>query len=188
MNPTLDVAGQTGLRDIRGPVPIPSPWTLPLAIAGAIVIGLLLGLWVARRRGREKPAEPAPPADRVALERLERARALLDPARAREFVGLASSVVREYVEAISGTHAPRLTTDEFLRELARAQTSPLAASRGLLEDFLRHCDLVKFARAELARDEMEGLLDSARRVVIETRTTVPGPAPAPVRVQEVAER
>ena len=53
--------------------------------------------------------------------------------------------------------------------------TPLAEHRALLEDFLMHCDLPKFARWQLSTAEMESMHESARAFIINTR---PGAAPA----------
>jgi hypothetical protein len=44
----------------------------------------------------------------------------------------------------------------------------LAHHRDLLADFLRHCDLAKFARWILSVGEMETMLQSAHNFVLET--------------------
>jgi hypothetical protein len=41
----------------------------------------------------------------------------------------------------------------------------------LLGDFLRHCDLAKFARWILSNDEMETMLQSAHNFVLDTGKT-----------------
>ncbi|CAG0980844.1 hypothetical protein MYXO_01845 [Myxococcaceae bacterium] len=146
------------IRDISAPIPIPDPsaW-IGFLLVGSIVLAiaaLAVGFW------RRRSASPASAEER-ALERLGEARALIDPSRAREFAFAVSTAVRFYIEERFDERAAHRTTDEFLRELALCERSPLAARRGLLERFLAHCDLVKFARLSLAREEMEALLELA---------------------------
>jgi len=163
------------IRDIRGPLPIPIAWLVPLlVVVGLLVAGLVF--WLVRRwwiRRRLRPVPPRPP-DEVALERLAAARALLDPAHAREFSFAVSEALRVYIEERFALLAARRTTDEFLADLLRAPAPALAAHAALLEDFLRRSDLVKFARAPLARPEMEGMLDGATRFVRDTRPGAEG--------------
>ena len=71
--------------------------------------------------------------------------------------------------ALSAGRAARRTTDEFLNDLVRTPTAGLASHADMLGDVLRQGDLVKFARATLANDEMEALHRSAVRFVQETR-------------------
>jgi hypothetical protein len=168
------------IRDIRGPLVIPIPWLMPALIAGGVVLALLLG-WLARRwwKRRKLRVPPPRPADEVALERLEAARKLIDPERAREFCFAVTEAVRFYIEDRFAVHAARRTTDEFLNDLVRTPTAGLASHAAMLGDVLRQGDLVKFARATLARDEMEELHQSAVRFVRETRTGSAPPATAP---------
>jgi len=161
------------IRDIRGPVAIPVPWVVPALVAGGVLLALLLG-WLGRRwwRRRKLRVPPPRPADEIALERLEAARGLIEPARAREFCFAVTEAVRFYIEDRFAVRAARRTTDEFLVDLVRTPTAGLAAHGELLGDVLRQGDLVKFARATLARDEMEALHRSAVRFVQETRSPV----------------
>jgi len=144
------------IRDIRGPIAIPIAWLLPLLIVGGVLLAALLGFlgwrWWKRRKNRIPPPRPA---DEVALERLEAARAFLDPAHAREFCFAVSEAIRFYIEDVFAVRAARRTTDEFLGDLVHRPTPGLVEHKAPLEEFLQRSDLVKFARAPLARDEME---------------------------------
>lgn len=165
------------IRDIRGPVDIPPAWLLPVEIAA--VAALLAALaWLAWRWWRRaRPGSPAPTPEEVALARIEAARALMIPGRAREFGAAVSEAVRRYVEDRFGMRARPRTTDEFLADLLRDATPALAGQREPLADFLAHCDLAKFARLPLATAEMEALAASARRFVAASRPAV-GDGPA----------
>jgi len=158
------------IRDIRGPLPIPVAWLLPLLVLGGLLLALLAG-WLLRRwwRRRKLAVPPPRPADEVALERLEAARALLDPAHAREFCFAVSEAIRVYIEERFAVLAARHTTEEFLADLVRTPAPGLASHAALLDDFLRTSDLVKFGRAPLQRDEMEAMHASACRFVRDTR-------------------
>jgi len=168
----MDDAATATLRDIRGPVAIAEWTTLLVVLAALAVVALVVWLGLRRRR----PAVAAAPAktpSELARERLTAARALMDPARAREFSQVVSEAVRDYVEGRFGARAPRRTTDEFLREAAREPGSELGRHALLLDAFLHCCDLVKFARAPLTRDEMEVLHGSAWRFVEESAPPPP---------------
>jgi hypothetical protein len=158
------------IRDIHGPVPIPYPWLVPLAVVLALAAAAGVA-WLASRwwRRRHRAAPPAKTPYQVAVERLIRARALIAPGAAREFGAAVSEVVRWWIEERFGARAPRRTTEEFLHEVVAAPGSPLVAYAPLLHDFLGHCDLAKFARHPLTPTEMEAMWDSARRFVEDTR-------------------
>jgi hypothetical protein len=160
MNPTL--------RDIRGPVAIADWTTLVVVLAALAVVALVVWLGLRRRRPSATVSLPPKTPGELARERLAAARALMEPPRAREFSQAVSEAVREYVEGRFGARAPRRTTDEFLREAARDPDSELGRHAPLLDAFLHRCDLVKFARSPLTRDEMEGLHGSAWRFVEES--------------------
>ena len=165
--PAANVAPAEDIRDIRGPISIPSPWRwLSAAAAGVAVLALLYAAWLwYRRRATAKAKQP----HEIALERLERARALMKPELAREYSFAISEITRDYIERRFDVRAARRTTDEFLRDLVHQSDSPLAAHQSLLADVLRYCDLAKFARWQLDMAEMEAMHDSARAFITATR-------------------
>ena len=135
-------------------------------IAGAVLLALgALGIWRWLRR-RRQPRVLLP--FEVALQRLEEMRALMQPARAREFSIAVSDVVRRYIEERFGVTATHRTTEEFLHDLLESSHAPLARHRALLSEFLQQCDLVKFAGMSLTLHNMESLHHSARAFVLET--------------------
>ena len=154
------------IRDIRGPKPIPSSWLWPLWLAGgAALAALLYAGWLWNRR-RALAAALLP--YEIALARLEEARALMQPKNAREFSIAVSEIVRHYIEVRFQVCAARRTTEEFLYDLLESPDALLASHRALLAEFLRHCDLAKFARWILSSEEMDTMLESACRFVRET--------------------
>lgn len=160
------------IRDIRGPISIPSPWRwLWIPLAAMALLGLLYAGWRWYRLfAKAKARTPF----ETALERLERAKTLMKPEQAREYSFAVSEIVREYIEQRFGERAARRTTQEFLRDVVNQPGAALARHSSLLEEFLRHCDLAKFGRWQLDVPQMESMQESAHTFILGTR---PQPEP-----------
>jgi len=162
------------LRDIKPPLVIPSGWALAAWIAGAIVVATLAFFawryW--RRRRSLVPPIPVVPAHIRARQKLEQALGLLG--QPREFCILVSDTIRLYLEERFDFRAPERTTEEFLHEL-RETNLLLPEQKDSLGEFLKRCDLVKFARYEPGEPELRDLHGAALRLVEETE---PRPVPA----------
>jgi Domain of unknown function (DUF4381) len=158
MSPLAAAGGD--IRDIRGPISVPPthPWW-PYALAAACVIALALAVVYAIRRRRR-----AVPSDVRALLALDAARELIDRADPMGFSTSVSAAVRSYVEDAFSVHAPKLTTEELLGTLM-TDAGPVASHRAELGTFLEFCDLAKYARWSLSRNDMTGMLDSATAFV-----------------------
>lgn len=155
------------IRDIRGPKIIGSERILlPAIVAGAVLLGLCAyGIW--RWRHRAAQVRELLPHE-SALRRLEEIRALMQPENAREFAIAVSDVIRHYVEQRFGIIATQRTTEEFLQDLLGSPDGPLNRFRERLGEFLRECDLVKFAATSPSLPVMEALHDNARTFVRES--------------------
>ena len=160
------------IHDIRGVISIPYPllWLMYI-VGGAALAAVLYYAWKWLHRTVIRPKLP----HELALERLEAARALMNEGQVREYAFAVSEAVRLYIEQRFGEKARRRTTEEFINDLLKQTGTPLAEHRALLEDFLMHCDLPKFARWQLSTAEMESMHESARAFIINTR---PGAVPA----------
>lgn len=180
--PSAGIGGRGGadndgdIHDIRGPKPIDNGWLVPaLVFAGLLAAGGAYAAWRWHSRRRRSPDRT--PLD-IARERLERARQLQQQGLGREFSIEVSSTVREYIESRFQVMAAHRTTDEFLHDLLESADPVLAAHRALLENFLQSCDLAKFGGGNLSIENMEALLHSARRFVVES---APPQASGPVQ-------
>jgi len=177
---TNAVAVPPQLRDIKGPIEI-ATWT-DWAIRGAVVLAALALLaaawwWWRRKRPVAAPPRLIPPDER-ARERLAAAFALID--QPERFCTTVSEIVRVYLEERFGLRAPERTTEEFLAELPRNAVLE-ARHKAFLSDFLTGTDLVKFAKFEPGRKELEDLHAAAVRLVEETTPRfVPPPPGQPV--------
>lgn len=169
-------------EDIRGPKPpveIPLPEKLPIALCAGIAGGvalLVLAWWIWQKlRSRKQAADPSAVAI-SALADLENNRESL---AAEAFADRAAQAVRHYIAGRFGIAAPRRTTEEFLRELAKDDHSPLAAEGDHLRVFLKSCDLAKFAGTRLDASQRGELLDSARGFIRATAAPAVKPAAQP---------
>lgn len=166
-------AAQDTLRDIKPPVEIVNVWLWVILgavalILAAIAIGLIL--YFALRKKIIVPPPLIPPHVR-AKEKLKEALELIS--QPKPFCILVSNTLRVYLEERFKFHAPERTTEEFLHEL-QATDRLLPDQKESLGEFLKRCDLVKFACYEPRETELRDLYDSAVRLVEETE-----PAPAP---------
>ena len=167
-------ADLSAVKDIAPPVPLlrrgipPWVWIVASGLGG---VGLLAGGWWWYRR-RQRAAivpllqRPAHMLALAALEHLQR-QDLMRQARIEEFYVRLSTILRRYVELRFGLRAPEQTTEEFLVS-ALATGGLIAAHRDLLEMFLQHCDLVKFARHRPTPGAMEETFESAKTFVEHT--------------------
>ena len=155
------------IRDIRGPKAVPGSWVLPAVLVGALLVTLCVAHAIWRRRHPGARPRSLTLLEQT-LECLERTKALMRPATARELGIAASEVIRNYIEKRFEVIATQRTTEEFLQTLLQSSNETLARHRSLLEQFLHQCDFVKFAGASLAVTDMEALFQSARGFVLET--------------------
>jgi hypothetical protein len=172
-NLTVPVAtNATDLRDIKPPVEIPSIWPWIWGTLGVLMIAAVSFLiWrYLRNRKAQVPIVPAVPAHVRAKLRLQEALAFIrEP---KPFCTLVSDTIRFYLEERFTFRAPERTTEEFLHEL---QSTDLLSpdQKESLSEFLKRCDLVKFARYEPGEPEMRELHDSALRLIEETEPVEP---------------
>jgi len=160
-------AGTNGLRDIRPPVEIPSGWAWLAWTLGALAAAALLGWawWAWRQRRAQAPPKPVIPPHVRARQLLDAALALIG--QPKEFCIAVSDAVRWYLEERFDFRAPERTTEEFLYELTG--TDRLTPDqKSSLGEFLKRCDLVKFARYEPGEPELRDLHAAAVRLVAET--------------------
>ena len=170
-----DPASADDIRDIRGPKGIFPLWLVIACVAAAVLLGLG-AYWLWRRKKRLPSARRLLPFE-IALQGLEQIRALMDPAKVREFSIAISDIVRKYIEDAFHITATHRTTEDFLRDLLQSSNASLAAHRSLLAEFLNQCDMAKFAGASLSRQIIESLHQSARSFVIESSKPPPAEAP-----------
>ena len=160
-------AATNTLRDIKPPVEIPSGWARLAWTAGALALAALL-FWAWKywqvRRASIPPVPVIPPHVR-AKQKLQEALALIGDPKA--FCILVSDTVRWYLEERFDFHAPERTTEEFLYELT-ATNLLTPDQKDSLGEFLKRCDLVKFARYEPREPELRELHSAALRLVEET--------------------
>ncbi|MBP8259176.1 MAG: hypothetical protein KA118_05895 [Verrucomicrobia bacterium] len=163
------------LRPLKPPVALPLPWTVWLVLILLLLAAAGLAVWLWRRSHRPvppPPPEPPIPAHERALEKLRDALALID--QPHPFTVRICDTIRTYLEERFHLHAPERTTEEFLLEL-RHSASLETEHKSVLGDFLQRCDLIKFARYEPGRHELDEIYRAAVRLVEET-----APAPLPV--------
>ena len=159
--------GTNALRDIKPPVEIPSGWAWVGWVLLALVVAALAFLawrYWQKRRAQAAVVPVIPPHIR-AKQKLREALALIG--QPREFCIVVSDTIRGYLEERFDFHAPERTTEEFLYEL---QGTNLLSSdqKNSLGEFLKRCDLVKFAKYEPGPPELRDLHESAMQLVEET--------------------
>ena len=173
LNPD-DIQLGEDILGIRDPVDIPTGWEwLVYAAIGLVVLAVAIFLvrrWLRRAAVIQPPPIPYVAPHLLARRRLDAALRLIDdPYRFCSAVAIAA---RGYIEGRFDLHAPDRTTEEFLDEL-RDSSALTARQQELLADFLNQCDLVKFAREEPVRDNLERMHKFALTFVEET---MPGAA------------
>ncbi|MGD9763678.1 MAG: hypothetical protein AB7V27_08195 [Candidatus Binatia bacterium] len=166
----------TDVRDIKGPVAVPSDYRALawIGVAALLLLGVIAFLYRWLNRPRRAPEAIARPPHEIALEALSRLHAarLLEEGKHEEFYVRLSGIVRDYLEARFHLRAPEMTTEEFLQAAQRnPQLTP--SQRGQLGNFLAEADLVKFARYRPAATDGERAYGAAREFVHSTTPEVP---------------
>ena len=166
---------ELAINPIKGPVGLPlepiSPWYALLAL-GVVTLAASGGfLWMRRKRSASRQdAAAALPAHALAYRQLQEIfdEKLLERGEFKLFFSKISDVLRFYVENRFGLHAPKRTTEEFLGDISRE--APFSAEqRGILAEFLRNCDLVKFAEHHPSQEEIERAINSCKAFIEATK-------------------
>lgn len=164
----LLILTQSEFADIREIVALPN---YRFWIVGALIVMLLIGVFcwkLFRKDLRVSVPEIGESASEKAYRLLGKLKEQQEDFDSETFAIEVSKILRLYLEEELQLPAMEQTTEEFLRDLPKADwlTSEL---RKNLEEFARVADLVKFARQSLRVDQREELLSSAFLVVETTQ-------------------
>jgi len=164
---TEDIRGPRELVEI--PVPKETPVALWLGIGGAVL--LLLIAWfvwkmISSRRKRKSPPE-------VALSALSELAITRETLAAEAFANRAAHTVRQFIADQFGLAAPKRTTEEFLNDIV-SESSPIVNESDHLRNFLKSCDLAKFAGSNLNSDQRDQLIQTARSFIVATSKPASG--------------
>ena len=144
-----------------------------LAMAlGALLAWLFLRWW--RMRDRSRTEAPPPPPWETALAELrglqQRRAAMVEEGSTEAWVDAVSDTIRNYLGQRFGFQGLESTTDEIGERLRHTSSLPIEPQEAVV--FLGECDLVKFARASLADEASEVLLNEAFQLVDRTKPLV----------------
>ena len=162
------------------PIRVPDGGMIALLyLLAALAILIPLAIFIARRiakaREARRPPPPPRPAWERALEAIERLRGERKTGIQEEaieaFTDELSDILRAYLGERYGFDGLESTSDELLASLEKKTRHGDAKADAVesVRAFLREADLVKFARAHLDGEELDAILYSARRIVLETR-------------------
>lgn len=163
---------ESSLVDAPGVVDAPARarlWLIVgLSAAVAAVVGALAAVILRAGRKEAQLERVVPPHERAlaALDALRDQRLADRGEWKAHFTGL-SQILREYIEGRFGLRAPRLTTEEFLRDARRSALLAGGESQEI-ERFLRLSDLVKFANHTPTGPSADEAYATVRRFVERT--------------------
>lgn len=146
------------------------PYYLAASALGLILLGLLVW-WFYRRSRKPKPVAIIP-ADIRALDELSALKPLVDQAEARLFSFKASEIIRSYIQERFGVSAINRTTREFLNQSLDHNQPVLKKHSDKLEQFLKYCDMAKFAKQAMTPHELNAMYDTAARFISDTRPSI----------------
>jgi hypothetical protein len=161
------------IEDIEGVVEMPKAaqrwWLWALAVLGVALIPA--GWFLLRSRRAKELVRIFQPAHELAYARLRAlvAEELIEQGRIKEFYERISGILRHYIEDRFDLHAPERTTEEFLAELRFTETLA-APDKKVLEEFLTHCDLVKFAKHDPTADQVQRTFDLVKDFIERTKS------------------
>jgi len=162
------------LKDVRPPIPWPAvvPLWMILSALALLLTGWLMWYLASlyKKRRQKAAARPVPSAWEVAYRRLEALQKENLPARGKmeDYYVRLTDIVRRYIEDRFSIRAPEMTTDEFLISLTHGGQLDKTQVTAL-EEFLRHSDMVKFAREDSTFQQSQASFELARRLVDQTR-------------------
>ena len=163
--------GETELFDIKGPIEIKDTGNTVIitaaGVAGLILLIILIIVW--RKRSRK---ERAILAHETALQKLAQAQQLIDAHEIDSFVTLIDQTLRTYIEQRFGVSARRQTTREFITTITKSKKrveEQLTSNKSRLQTWLEHCDMVKFAKADMSDETMGEMLTNLHSFIDSTR-------------------
>ena len=113
----------------------PHLWLWAVCAAGVLTL-ILLARWRRQKLLRRDVAKVQP--HESALQHLQEACRLRDPAHTRDYCYEVSRIVRRYIEERFGVNKTLLPTEDFLDELTMSPTAIPASCRRLLAAFVAH--------------------------------------------------
>ncbi len=162
------------LRGVVEPPPAPWPWWAWAGIGGgALLAAAIAAFLIARARRPYLPEPVRRKAHDIALAELGRliADGLAERGQYKIFYQRISGILRRYIEDRFGVRAPEQTTEEFLEAARTAPFMPIdRTDLALLEEFLNHCDMVKFAEHVPDPTQMNATLETVRAFVNRTQS------------------
>ena len=167
------VLDANAIEDIEEIIEMPQEASLlwVWVLAGTAVVSATGGWLYLRRKRAEELIRIFKPAHEVAYERLRILLKddLIKAGRIKEFYERISNILRHYIEHRFDLRAPERTTEEFLVEIqfTNALSEPDKES---LSEFLKHCDLVKFAKYSPTTEQIQRTFDLVKEFIEKTRS------------------
>ena len=136
-------------------------WT----VLAAMVVLLSVAVWFLRRRRAAILA--ALPLDEKTIREIRELNDLVRSGKMRIAVGVAglSDIIRDYLEKRFAIPVTRRTTDEFIRDLARADMLLPRSEKIFLTGFMNSADLIKFAGREAGSEMVDNAANQAVELV-----------------------
>lgn len=165
------------LRDIKAPLTIKDKFPVVFIAILAAVISCTAGVFFWLKRAGKNPPKPSvsPLIPRqIAFNELERIEgmSLIEQGRLKEYYYLVSLALRSYLENQFSFKAPEQTTEEFL-EAAAFSDKLDGRYVNILKEYLRHCDIVKYARFTPEAKAAREIIETTRRFIEETSKEQP---------------
>jgi hypothetical protein len=141
------------------------------AIGLAVLIAATGGWLYLRRKRYTKLIRIFKPAHEIAYDRLQALIKddLIKAGKIKEFYEYISDILRHYIEHRFDLRAPERTTEEFLIELQWTDVLD-TTDKEKLGEFLKHCDLVKFAKYSPTTEQIQRTFDLVKDFIEKTRS------------------
>ncbi|PIP37923.1 MAG: hypothetical protein COX19_15385 [Desulfobacterales bacterium CG23_combo_of_CG06-09_8_20_14_all_51_8] len=166
---------QMAIHDIKPPEDLPQSYALWFWTGGIALLLLISGVvvFLVIRKRKQNGTDlliMKIPAHQQAFDELNAlvSENLVEKGNIKEFYHKISDILRRYIENRFHIRASELTTEEFLAGI-KVRNEFDTAHKLLLKNFLTHCDLVKFARHQPQREDIQKTFDACKDFILGTQ-------------------